>query len=71
MILPINELLVGEGGPLRVSYLTNSQTFLARLKNGREVMEGTELATHDEWMDKKKDSLRLFDMNLYLEFGRI
>lgn len=71
MILPINELLVGEGGPLRVSYLTNSQTFLARLKNGREVMEGTELATHDEWMDKKKYSLRLFDMNLYLEFGRI
>lgn len=54
MILPINELLVGEGGPLRVSYLYNSQTFLARFQNGREVMEGTELATHDEWMDKKK-----------------
>ena len=34
-------------------------------------MEGTELAMHDEWMDKKKDSLRLLDMNFDLEFRRI
>lgn len=35
-------------------------------------MEGTELATHDEWMDKKKDSLRLFfNFDFFTVFGRI
>lgn len=34
-------------------------------------MEWTKLATHSEQMYEKKDSLRLFDMILYLEFKSI
>lgn len=36
-----------------------------------DLKPGTELTLCYEWMDNKKDSMRLFHMNVYLEFRRI
>ena len=50
---------------LSPSFQFCSETFPSDLK------PGTELTLCYEWMDNKKDSMRLFRMNVYLEFRRI